>query len=405
MSTAIEWTSADMASTQPNSTFDGFRQNFVLLLPDGKTQFIANLEDFNLLQTSQLNQGIIYGAQIGITALLLVIMLMMTKPDKRRSLVFLLNSMALLIILIRTIMAACLLGGPFFNFYIWELGWYPHAKTIAHYVCISVATESLGVLVNCFIFASLVLQVHIICCTLSKAHHRIVMGVCGLMIFMVCSIRLTLAVMNSTWSIVGLRTTTMEQWNMIQRMASANNIATVTCIAIFSAVFNTKLVMAMLVRRKLKIRQFRPMQIIFVMGLQTMFVPLIIGIVAYFIAPGSQLSTFVDTSVAIFLPLSGMWASVNANNTVNANAADRRAIPVGASDTSAYYGQPSSEKCITSKCGTDTSSCSDERDLEKGPRSPSTSYDSADHSRQQQQHAATNLEGVLTNHSSQVRLD
>nr|POF11614.1 pheromone alpha factor receptor [Quercus suber] len=409
MPAAIEWTSADMASIRPNSTFDGFRQNFVLLLPDGKTQFIANLEDFNLLQASQLNQGIIYGAQIGITALLLVIMLMMTKPDKRRSLVFVLNSLALLIILVRTIMAACLLGGPFFNFYIFELGWYPHAKTISHYIRISVATESLGVLVNCSIFASLMLQVHVICCTLTRTKHKIVMGFCGLVILMVCSIRLTLAVMNSKWSIVGLRTTTMAQWDTIQRMASASNIATVTCIATFSAIFNTKLVMAMMIRRKLKIQQYGPMQIIFVMGLQTMFVPLIIGIVGYFITPGSQLATFVDTSVAIFLPLSGMWASANTNNAIAANAANRRAVPVGASDQSCYYSHPSSGKRLVSNCGTDASSFSDDKDLEKGPALPPSSYntvpDNGRHQHQHQQDADANHEGTLNDRSYQVRLD
>lgn len=267
------WSAADLASLQPNSSFDGFRQDFVILLPDGTTPMTANMEDFNLLQKSQLNQGIIYGAQIGVTALLFLIMLIMTKPDKRRSVVFLLNSLALLFILVRTSMAVRLLAGPFFNFYIFELAWYPYVEEIAYSIRLSVATEVLGVFVNGFIFASLVLQVHIICCTLDDIQHKLVIGFCCLLAAMVCILRLTLAIMNSMWDIVGLRTVTEEQWGTIQRMASANNIASITCIAIFSAIFNTKLVLAILARRKLNMKQFGPMQIIFVMGLQTMFVP------------------------------------------------------------------------------------------------------------------------------------
>lgn len=59
---------------------------------------------------------------------------------------------------------------------------------------------------------------------------------------------------------------------------------------------------------------------------------MIFAVVAYYAAVGAQLNSFVPTIVAVFLPLSGMWASVRTkprnDNRIN------RAIPVGASDFS-----------------------------------------------------------------------
>ena len=62
----------------------------------------------------------------------------------------------------------------------------------------------------------------------------------------------------------------------------------------------------------------------------------IFAILDYYAIRGAQLGSFVETLVAIFLPLSSMWASTNVKSTHIGKAMNEkgahRAIPVGHSD-------------------------------------------------------------------------
>jgi pheromone alpha factor receptor len=62
----------------------------------------------------------------------------------------------------------------------------------------------------------------------------------------------------------------------------------------------------------------------------------IFAILDYYAIRGTQLGSFVETLVAIFLPLSSMWASTNVKSKNIGQAmhekGDHRAIPVGHSD-------------------------------------------------------------------------
>jgi len=71
----------------------------------------------------------------------------------------------------------------------------------------------------------------------------------------------------------------------------------------------------------------------------------IFAILDYYVIKGSQIGSFVETFVAIFLPLSSMWASANVNSKhiamPNENYANHRVVPVGHvefTDGDDYYG-------------------------------------------------------------------
>lgn len=258
---------------QLNTTFNPYNQTFILVLPDGKTAFPAALTDIGLLNSTICQQALIFGFQIGVSGLLLLIMLLMTKRDKRRSAVFLLNAVALVAIFVRNVIYAAMFNTVLFNFYNWELHYYPAGPALTHALVLSAATEALNIPIDVAIYASLIVQIYIVCCTLADNVKFGLMIVSTIVGTLAVTVRLALAILNIKWNIFGISNTTMAQFETLQRLAKANAGIMVATIAFFSLIFVAKLAFAIRLRRKLNMKQFGPMQIIFVMGCQTMFIP------------------------------------------------------------------------------------------------------------------------------------
>lgn len=256
-----------------NNTFDPYTQTFVITAPDGLTAVPAYMDELLELQSITVSQGIIYGIQLGVSGLLLVVLMLMTKRDKRRSAVFILNSLALLLLLTRNILACTELHGIFYNYYNWQLHYYPTGERLRSAQNISIAAELFNFLIDAAIYSSLLLQVHIVCCTIGRTVKMAIIGIAGAVALMTLGVRLFLAVFNIEYSILGINDLTVKRNAYLTHIASINNIVTVVTIALFSAIFVTKLAFAIHMRRKLNMKQFGPMQIIFVMGCQTLFVP------------------------------------------------------------------------------------------------------------------------------------
>lgn len=258
---------------QLNTTFNPYNQTFILVLPDGTTAFPAALTDIGLLNSTICQQALIFGFQIGVSGLLLLIMLLMTKRDKRRSAVFLLNAVALVAIFVRNVIYAAMFNTVLFNFYNWELHYYPAGPALTHALVLSAATEALNIPIDVAIYASLIVQIYIVCCTLADNVKFGLMIVSTIVGTLAVTVRLALAILNIKWNIFGISNTTMAQFETLQRLAKANAGIAVATIAFFSLIFVAKLAFAIRLRRKLNMKQFGPMQIIFVMGCQTMFIP------------------------------------------------------------------------------------------------------------------------------------
>ncbi|KAI7039867.1 hypothetical protein KC337_g6241, partial [Hortaea werneckii] len=86
-----------------NSSFKPYNQTFAIVAPDGVTTLPASMASLLDMVYIAVQQGVIFGIQIGATALLLIILLLMTKQDKRRSAVFALNLLALLFCFTRSV--------------------------------------------------------------------------------------------------------------------------------------------------------------------------------------------------------------------------------------------------------------------------------------------------------------
>ncbi|KAL8762471.1 MAG: hypothetical protein Q9184_001554, partial [Pyrenodesmia sp. 2 TL-2023] len=287
-----------------NPPFDPFSQSFTILTGDGTAINITIPElDAFILYSVQIS--INYAAQLGASLIFLIVLLLLTKPDKRKSPIFIINSIALLLNVLRHLLQCLYFTGPFSETYAYFSVDYSRVtrSDYANQVAITVLTWLLLVCVE----LSLVLQVRVVCITVLDFYKRIiyVLSICigGLAI----AFRLALCIENSKY-ILSLKSQFALEW-----LASATNITTSISICWFCLVFVIKLGYAMRQRKKLNVGSYGPMQIIFIMGCQTLVIPAIFSIIQYFV-PLPSMDSNVLTLVTIFLPLSSLWASSSVGN-------------------------------------------------------------------------------------------
>lgn len=250
-----------MASTPP---FDPFSQSFTLLLSDS-TPFnvsIADLDDF-ILYNIQI--CINYGAQLGGSLVLLIALLLLTKPDKRLSPIFIINSISLLLNVIRNVLQCLYFTSPFSEAYAYFGQDYSRVPRSAY--ATSVAATVLTFLLLACVEGSLILQVRVVCVTLPKFSRQVIFMLSNVIALIAIGFRFALCVENSRY-IISLIYLTQIKW-----LESAVNITTSISICWFCAVFVSKLAFALMERRKLGLSRFGPMQIIFIMGCQTLIIP------------------------------------------------------------------------------------------------------------------------------------
>ncbi|CAK4033906.1 Pheromone P-factor receptor [Lecanosticta acicola] len=352
-----------LASAAP---FDPYSQTFVLIMPDGETQAAIRLSDVFFLQTLAVSTAIIYAIQIGVCALLLLVLLLMTKPDKRRSVVFILNIASLVFLLLRAILLCQALNGPLYNFYNWVNTYYAQVGDAAD---VTKASEVFSFLSIAATELSMLFQTQIVCCTIKTFWRHLISTVCILVALVTISVRFAAMVVNIKWGILDIGSITLEQQNTIDRLSSGFNICTMISIIVYSSIFCAKLGHAIYQRRKMGMKQFGPMQIIFVMGCQTLFIPVIFGIISYWVLVNAQLYSFMPVVVAVFLPLSGMWASTSTNG--NNNIAAPQQWQQRKNTAAQQYSQGSRDKQLLGTAGTSDTLVADGRAESFSGASPS----------------------------------
>ncbi|MCJ1306676.1 hypothetical protein MMC25_000319 [Agyrium rufum] len=286
-------------ATTTASVVDPFAQSLTLVSPDG-IPFNISISDIDEFITYSLQISINYAAQLGASLVLLIVLILITKPEKRSSPIFILNCVSLSLNFIRNLLQCLYFTGPFSEFYAYFAGEFSRVPTSAFATSIT-ATVFTFLLLVC-VQASLLLQCQVVCVTLRKLHRQFVLGASLLMALFAAGFRFALAIENAK-SIISLSNMISLTW-----LSSATNITTSISIFWFCAVFLTKLGFALHQRWKLGLRHFGPMQIIFIMGFQTLTIPALFSILEYTTDLPSMDSN-VLTLVTIFLPLSSLWAA------------------------------------------------------------------------------------------------
>jgi pheromone alpha factor receptor len=260
-----------MTINATDPTFSVFHQNFTLMSVDGTTPFTASTDDINVVKNLAVKTAIIFSFQLGASIMLLFVLLLMTTSMKRRSLSFIFNVLALICNIIRCTIMCTEMTGIFMDFVLVIMQVY-YADGIYEAIRLSVANSVMTTLLFIFLQFALITQVHVVALAASRLQRRLVMGFCCLISAMAIGFRLNLMVVNcqNTTNVNGLTKEGIAAQNWAQ---SSSNICGIVSICIFSFVFCVKLALAIKSRRQMGLKQFGAMQIIFIMGCQTLLIP------------------------------------------------------------------------------------------------------------------------------------
>lgn len=311
-----------MAAAAP---FDPYTQSFTLQASDG-TPFNVSIPDLDYFVYYNNQICINYGAQIGASIILLIVLLLLTKPDRRASPIFIINASSLALNVIRTILLCLYFTGPFTETYAVFSEDFSRVPTGDYAKSVTATVFTLLVLLC--VEVSLGLQTRVVCVTLRQLHRRIIFVASFVIALLAIGFRLALCIENSIYIVQA------KVDGPLHQLASATTITETISICWFSAVFVTKLAFALNERRKLGLVQFGPMQVIFIMGCQTLIIPgkqgsiqsrspkltciALFSLLQYAVSNPALYSNAL-TCVAIFLPLSSLWASASLDGRFQAS--------------------------------------------------------------------------------------
>lgn len=253
-----------METTAPPPDFNPWTQPVTLFNSDG-SNFTISMADLNDYRIYSGRLAINYGTQIGATLLLLLVLLLLTRSEKRRSSIFIINSLCLTVNTIRCILLSCYVTSTIQNPYTLFSGDYSQI-TKADYAT-NATTDVFTLLVFVLIMISLSMQVWVVCITTVPVQRYIIMATTTIMALIATGYKAAFIILN-------IRATLgVELLLPFKKVVDASYITQAISIWLFSCVFTYKLGYAIFQRRKLKMPQFGPMQVVFIMGCQTMLIP------------------------------------------------------------------------------------------------------------------------------------
>jgi len=210
--------------------------------------------------------GIIPAVQFGACLILFLVLMLLSKHDKRRSPVFLFNTAALFFNIILAILQCCVVTSSFWDIYPVLVGDYGVATPAAYRL--TAAVSVFLTLVSICIEVSLVLQVHVVSVTLKTWQKMSILAISAFVAVVAMGFRIAQSAISVKCIFHPDEFCSSTTW-----LAKAKDITLTISICFFSAIFCAKLGWSLRERRKLGMKQFGSMQIIFIGGFQTMIIP------------------------------------------------------------------------------------------------------------------------------------
>lgn len=243
---------------------DVYTQQFVLYAPDG-SQFTTSMDEIDWLRHFGVRVAINWATQIGASIILLLVLLLLTRREKRNSSIFIMNGLCLVLNTIRSILQCVYLTTPFFHPYAMVASDFSRVTPANR--AVTIASNTMTLLLATSIMVSLSLQVWVVSITAKPLHKWIIMSVTSLTAAVAIGYRFAVTIISNKQT---LKDEGMEQYNGL-----VNDMYITFAVAVWAycAVFTFKLGHALLARKRLRMTQFGPMQIIFIMGCQTMVIP------------------------------------------------------------------------------------------------------------------------------------
>ncbi|KAL4814697.1 fungal pheromone mating factor STE2 GPCR-domain-containing protein [Aspergillus spinulosporus] len=280
------------------SNFNPWNQTITFRLEDG-TPFDISVDYLDGILQYSIRACVNYAAQLGASVILFVILVLLTRAEKRASCVFWLNSLALLLNFARLLCDVLFFTSNFVRIY--TLISADESRITASDLATSIVGAIFTALLLTTIEISLVLQVQVVCSNLRRIYQRALLCVSAVVAMVTIAIRYSLLAVNIR-AILEFSDPTAYNW-----LESLATVALTISICYFCVIFVTKLGFAIRLRRKLGLNDFGPMKVVFIMGCQTLMIPVIVSITHYF-SDVPELQSNILTIVALSLPLSSIWA-------------------------------------------------------------------------------------------------
>ncbi|KAL4773207.1 fungal pheromone mating factor STE2 GPCR-domain-containing protein [Aspergillus nidulans var. acristatus] len=288
------------------SNFNPWNQTITFRLDDG-TPFDISVDYLDGILQYSIRACVNYAAQLGASVILFVILVLLTRAEKRASCVFWLNSLALLLNFARLLCDVLFFTGNFVRIY--TLISADESRVTASDLATSIVAAITTALLLTTIEISLVLQVQVVCSNLRRIYRRALLCVSAVVATVTIAIRYSLLAVNIR-AILEFSDPTIYNW-----LESLATVALTISICYFCVIFVAKLGFAIRLRRKLGLNEFGPMKVVFIMGCQTLVIPVIVSITHYF-SDVPELQSNVLTIVALSLPLSSIWAGTTIDKPV-----------------------------------------------------------------------------------------
>lgn len=246
------------------SSFNPYSQNITMITSDGTIMSIP-LPDFDQYVQAGVQACINYGSQLGATIVTTILLFLLTRAKKRRSIVFCLNIAALLLNVFRIVFQILFYTGAWFEAYAYFSG--DISRVSQSDFATSILAAVMTAIVELVMEISLVIQTAVVSTNMPVVYKTILLGLSCLVAVTTIGFRMAEMVVNSI-AIVNNESSVSDVW-----VQKADTVLITVSVCFFSAVFMGKLGYTIHRRKQLGVRQFGPMQVIFIMSCQTMVVP------------------------------------------------------------------------------------------------------------------------------------
>jgi pheromone alpha factor receptor len=249
----------------PNPSFNPFTQILTILLPDGLTPVNTTLDQLDYFHHQSIEVSISKGVDLGASIILLFVLLLLTAPSKHRSPVFVANVAALACNVIRGVFKCVYLDSHMMDIYAQLTGDTQRIKPVDYGV--SVAEAVFTWLTLLFVLASLLIQVRTVLLTLPSRWRRGVLVFLSLLGLATLALQMQETVVNIE---LILAFSALAENDPVLLRAMAMSMAS---MSVFVLIFTAKLGVAMVRRRRVGVKRFGAMEVLIIMGCQTLVVP------------------------------------------------------------------------------------------------------------------------------------
>jgi len=269
----------------------------------GGTPVTLNLGQIRTYIYYEVSSAIVYGFSVGFCAMVIIVLLLLTDSKKLRRPIYILNMVSLVLSTFRSIIACIIIcskpsDGIAPNF-LGALAEYPTAEW---------APLIMGYVLQPFIYASIVLSLILQVWVVFAVEPKTQIFVTGVLVLS----GLALVVLEFYFAVVQIIDEVTKIPSINPTLYLIIRIYFVTWVGVSCLIFLYKLAVTIYRRRKMGIKKFGPLQIIFIMFSQCLVVPLVIYIVDLSTGTVFNLVGIGQTFIICSLPLSALWASSDA---------------------------------------------------------------------------------------------